>query len=60
MVSGAILRLITKFWLFYVNLVISGELSPISRFRAENALFRTFREKPCTRHLPGRAGGPVP
>ena len=40
-----------------MNLVISGEFPPISRFRAENALFRTFRGNPCTTTSPGRGRG---
>ena len=57
MVPGAIRRRITKLWQFWVNLVIIGEFPPISRFWAENALFRTFRENPCSSHLPGRGRG---
>ena len=57
MVPGAIRRRITKLWPFWVNLVIIGEFPPISRFRAENALFRTFREISCPRTSPGRGRG---
>ena len=47
MVSEAIRPRITKLWPFWVKLVISGEFPPISRFRAKNALSRTFREISC-------------
>ena len=40
-----------------MNLVFSGEFPPISRFRAKNALFRTFRGNPCTRTRTGRGRG---
>ena len=57
MVSGAIRPRITKLLQFWVKLVISGEFPPISRFRAENALFRTFREISWPNTSPGRGRG---
>ena len=57
MIPGAIRPRITKLWSFHVKLVISGEFPPISRFRAENALSRTFGGNPCQRTSPGRGRG---